>query len=253
MSEPRTYLETFDTGPAGWFAWASNAAGPKRLEVGESCVISRSPWWIDYNHAPPGAGYLHLLFMLLTRGPFGEHQRETAGANGFVDGAFPTDFTSARVTLKLRGELIDRGAKMCLLVQAVQGGVCSGWMLTGQPFEVTKDWTAQTATCRPDASEWTSLRGRHDRQDYYRELPLHHVLADVNTNILLVLYPLEIDPRGPIPGDRHLLRPEKDYPVWRSRLPEGYVMLDEVKIEFQKQTVAAGSELNELPSPLAPG
>jgi hypothetical protein len=33
-------------------------------------------------------------------------------------------------------------------------------------------------------------------------------------------------------GDRHRLRPEKDYPVWRSRLPEGYVMLDEVCIDL---------------------
>jgi hypothetical protein len=36
---------------------------------------------------------------------------------------------------------------------------------------------------------------------------------------------------GPIGGDPHRLRPEKDYPVWRSRLPEGYVILDEVRIE----------------------
>jgi hypothetical protein len=32
--------------------------------------------------------------------------------------------------------------------------------------------------------------------------------------------------------DRHRLRPEKDYPVWRGRLPEGYVMLDEVRIDL---------------------
>jgi hypothetical protein len=33
-------------------------------------------------------------------------------------------------------------------------------------------------------------------------------------------------------GDPQLLRPEKDYPVWRSRLPEGYVLLDDVRIQF---------------------
>ncbi|MEY4178250.1 MAG: hypothetical protein RLY70_1824, partial [Planctomycetota bacterium] len=36
---------------------------------------------------------------------------------------------------------------------------------------------------------------------------------------------------GPLPGDPDRLRPERDYPVWRSRLPEGYVMLDEVRLE----------------------
>jgi hypothetical protein len=37
---------------------------------------------------------------------------------------------------------------------------------------------------------------------------------------------------GPLDSDPHRLRPERDYPVWRSRLPEGYVYLDEVRIEF---------------------
>lgn len=36
----------------------------------------------------------------------------------------------------------------------------------------------------------------------------------------------------PLDENPHVLRPERDYPVWRSRLPEGYVMLDEVRIEF---------------------
>jgi hypothetical protein len=50
---------------------------------------------------------------------------------------------------------------------------------------------------------------------------LERVLRDVNTDILLVLYPLDAAPMGPLAGDPHRLRPERDYPVWRSRLPEG--------------------------------
>ena len=84
----------------------------------------------------------------------------------------------------------------------------------------------------PDPAEWRCLGSRHDRTDYYGELPLDTVLSDVNGDILLVLHPLEIVPMGPQKVDPHLLRPEKDYPVWRSRLPEGYVMLDEVRIDF---------------------
>ncbi|MBI3863296.1 MAG: hypothetical protein HY290_15500 [Planctomycetia bacterium] len=226
------YRETFDNGPGGWFGWVSNAAGPKPLEVHAGCLVSRSPWWIDYNHAPPGAGYLHLLAMLLTRGPFGEHQREVAGENRFVSGGFGTDFTNAKLTLRLKGELHARGAKFCLLVQSLQNGICSGWLLTGQPFRVTTDWSEQTVCAVPDASQWTSLGSRHDRSDFYGTIPLPDVLANVNTNILLVLFPLDVVPMGPPPGDPHRLRPEKDYPVWRSRLPEGYVLIDEVRIEF---------------------
>ena len=234
MSNSQIYHESFDNGTGGWFGWTSNAAGPKTLDVQDGALVSRSPWWIDYNHAPPGAGYLHLLAMLLTRGPCGEHHREVAGENRFVNGKFGTDFTNAKITLRLKGELIERGAKFCLLVQSIQEGICSGWILTGQPFEVTADWTEQTVTAVPDAAQWTSLDSRHDRTDFYGTIELPKVLSQVNTNILLVLFPLNVVPMGPIPDDPRRLRPEKDYPVWRGLLPEGYVLIDDIQIEFEK-------------------
>jgi hypothetical protein len=229
----KTYVETFDQTPGGWYGWISNAGGPRALEPRDSYVTSRSPWWIDYNHAPPGAGYLHLPFMLNTRGKAGEHHREVAGENKFIAGGFPTDFTDAKVTLRLRGELEERGSKLVLLIQAVQGGICSGWLLTGQPFTVTPEFTEQTVTAAPDESQWTCLGSRHDRADFYGKIDLKTVLRDVNTNILLVLFPLNIAPMGKLKGDPHKLRPEKDYPVWRSRLPEGFIELDEVRIAFK--------------------
>lgn len=228
----QVYHETFDDGPGGWFGYLGNALGPKPLEITDSCAVSRSPWWIDYNHAPPGAGYMHLLYMLMTSGAPGEHLREAAGENRFVSGGFGTRFTDARVTLRIRGELIDGGTKLYLLCQGVQRGICTGWLLTGQPFSVGREWSEQTIHCRPDESEWTCLGSRHDRTDYYGRAPIDQVLEDVNTDILFVLFPLQIEPMGPASVDKHHLRPERDYPVWRSRLPEGYVMLDDVRIEF---------------------
>lgn len=245
-----TYVETFDDGPGGWYGWISNARGPKPLEIRESCAVSRSPWWIDYNHAPPGAGYLHLLYMLNTGGKPGEHQREVEGINRFIQGGFSRDFTGAEITLRLKGEVEAKGAALVLLCQAVQEGICSGWMLTGRPFHVTPQWSEQTATLEPDPARWTCLGSRHDRSDFYGRLPLETVLRDVNTDILLVLYPLDIRPMGPIPDDPHRLRPERDYPVWRSYLPEGYVLLDEVRIVFQGAARGDSSEPRS-PSPFA--
>jgi len=226
------YIETFDEDPGGWFGWISNAQGPKTLEIQDSCAISRSPWWIDYNHAPPGAGYMHLLYMLFTSGAQGEHQREVAGPNRYIAAGFGTDFTSARITLRLRGELLTRGAQLHLLCQGVHDGICTGWLLTGQAFEVTAEWSEPTVVCVPDEEQWTCLGSRHDRADFYGRAPLATVLGDANVDILLVLYPLDVASMGPVAGDPHILRPEKDYPVWRSRLPEGYVMLDEIRIDF---------------------
>jgi len=231
----KTYVEAFDDGPGGWFGWLDNARGPRPLERVESCVISRSPWWIDYNHAPPGAGYMHLLFMLLTSGSPGEHHREVSGDNRFVKGGFGTDFTNAELTVRLRGELLARDTQFVLLCQGVHEGICTGWLLTGQPINITSEWSEQTITAVADESAWTCLGSRHDRSDYYGRTALRTVLSDVNTNILLVLFPLEIAPMGPLDDDPHLLRPEQDYPVWRSRLPEGYVMVDEVRISFDER------------------
>jgi hypothetical protein len=70
------------------------------------------------------------------------------------------------------------------------------------------------------------------------------VLANVDVNLLLIMFPLTIDPMGPIAGDPHELRPERDYPVWRGRLPEGYVILDEVTIRFASGG-ARGAETEE--------
>jgi hypothetical protein len=49
---------------------------------------------------------------------------------------------------------------------------------------------------------------------------------------MLILFPINVVPMGDPGGDPHILRPEKEYPVWRSRLPEGYILLDEVRIEL---------------------
>jgi len=72
-----------------------------------------------------------------------------------------------------------------------------------------------------DEKQWTCLGARHDRGDYYGRNPLETILNNVNVNIMLVMFPLNIVPMGKIGGDPHILRPERDYPVWRSKLPEG--------------------------------
>jgi hypothetical protein len=102
---PRIYQETFDRGTGGWWGFAGNHLGLQPLGWRRGAVTSRSPWWIDYNHAPPGAGYLHMLCCLNVRGPFSDHHREVAGENAFAAGAYPLDFREAQVRLRLRGEI----------------------------------------------------------------------------------------------------------------------------------------------------
>lgn len=228
----RTYLETFDQPTGGWWGWGGNHIGIQPLAWQPGVVTTRSPWWIDYNHAPPGAGYLHMLYCLNVRGPFSDHVKEISGENRFAAEQCPLDFRNARVTVRLKGELETKGAQLVLLVQGRIGEIVSGWLLTGQPVKVGPEWTEQTIVAVEDETQWQCLGARADRQDFYGVHPLSSILGNVNVNIMFVLFPLEIQPMGPITADRHTLRAGKDYPVWTSRLPEGYVQLDTVKIEF---------------------
>jgi hypothetical protein len=227
------YRETFDEGPGGWLGWGFH--GPEPLELKNSIVTSWSPWWIDYNHAPPGGGYLHLPFVLYTHGPLDEPNAKAGGPNRFIEGGFPTDFTNARLTLRLRGELETRGANLALLVQGYVGDLWSNWVLSGRPFQVGKEWSEQTVVVSPDPELWTSMGSRHDRTARYGKIDIPTLLKNVNGDIILVFFPLNIEPMGPIAGDKHILRPEMDYHVWRSKLPEGYIQMDEVKIEYPER------------------
>ena len=227
-----SYVETFDDGPGGWWGFVSNAAGPKPLEYRHGMVISRSPWWIDYNHAPPGAGYLHMVFCLFTAGPIPEYYMEVAGPNRFVASGCSRNFVNAKITVRIKGELVSRGAGLVLLIQSKVGKVITPWALTSQPINITQDWSEQTIVCTPDESQWTCLGARYDRQDYYGHGDLREALSDVNCDILLILFPVTVAPMGEIDGDMNVLRPDKDYPVWRSHTPEGYVILDTFSIKF---------------------
>ena len=237
MNKPKPnkteYVETFEDGPGGWYAWISNFEGPKPLAYEKSSVTARSPWWIDYNHAPPGAGYMHMLACLSTYGPETEAIKEAGGPSRFIADGYPTDFTNAKMTVRLKGELLKRNAELVMLVQGGVDGICSGWLLTGQPLQVSEQWTEQTLTFVSDPSQWTALGSRHDRTDSYGIKPLEKVLRNVDFNIMLVMFPLNVVPMGSIVGDPHILRSGHDYPVWQSKLPEGYLILDEIRIQFE--------------------
>jgi hypothetical protein len=226
------YLETFDGGPGGWIGW--DGSGPRRLEIDAGAAFSRGPWWVDANHAPPGGGYLHLLYCLHTHARWQDNAAvvEAGGDNRFVEGAFPTDFTNARIVLRLRGEVELRGAQFVLLAQAQVGQRYYNHVLSGQPILIAPAWTEQTIDLKPDLGQWTCLGSRHDRMDTYGWGDIADVLRHLDTDIILVFHSLDVAPATPVDGDIHRLRAEVDYEVEPSRLPQGHVLLDEVRIEF---------------------
>ncbi len=228
-----TYRETFEDGPGGWIAWLGpNQPAPAIVEDG--ALVSRSPWGIDSNHAPPGGGYLHLLFILHTAhqpNP-GESYAPLLGGNRFIDKRFPRDFRNARLTLRLKGEVDLQGAELRLHCQSRVGEKAINFVLTSQSFRVTEEWSEQTVTLAPDPEQWLCLGARHDLTDVYGWGEIEDVLRDVNIDIILLLHPLRIVPLRTQVGGTHARRAEVDYPVDRSRLPTGEIRLSSVRIDF---------------------
>jgi len=228
----QVYVETFDSGLGGWTGYEKHGV-LRKLEIKDGVVTARSPFMLDANHAPPGAGYLNILAFLLTT----ENPEATAfvtpygGKNNFVAGGYPTDFTNARITFRMKGEIDFKGSQLVLLAQSKLADTTANAVLTGQPIKVTKEWSDQTITLVPDEKQWTPLGGRWNKVKHYGYGPIKDILRDLNHDIILVLFPVNVVPVPPI-EDMHNGVPGRDYDYDRTKMPTGYLSIDTVTVEF---------------------
>ena len=227
------YFENFDNGPGGWVA---NRYHP--LPIWDGVAYCFGPWYLDSHHAPPGAGYLNMMMYLYTKGNrgkpgIGDHNR-------FAEQNQSTDLTNAKLTVRLRGDIDLQGAQLVLLAQASTQGTTANFVLSGQPFRITHDWTEQTVELAPDPKQWTCLGARESMKHRYGCADIAAVLKDVNVDLIFVLFPLKVVPVGDV-KEPHKLRAGQDYPdepsydVQQKYLPKGIVMFDRIQINYPKQ------------------
>lgn len=230
---PYVYTENFEDGPGGWCGWKSNAEGLLPLRVENGALVTRGPWWIDYNHAPPDGGYMNLLYALATSRQSVDSFGESAGVNRLVQGDFPNDWRHARLTVRIRAEDMElRGTQLYLLAQAKVGQKYVNSLLIKQPIPISSDWNEHTITLVPDEDQWRCLGSHVLRTDRYGWGTAEDVLKDLNCDIILVLFSVDVIPAEPVQGNYHHLRAGEDYAVMPDRVPVGTVMLDSVRIAF---------------------
>lgn len=226
------YLETFDQGSGGWCAWGTGTNLP---ELKDGALITRSPWRVDPNHAPPGAGYLHLLTYLYTHPTYYTAEFAAAvGVNRFLAEQKDRNLTNARMTVRLRGNVDLRGAQLTLWVQADIGDTRPNFVLTGQSLTITPEWSEQTLLLTDDPTQWTCAGGRHDLTKLYGYGDIRDALRDVNCDLILVLFPLNVVPLNAPYADRDRLRTNNDYAPDYQYLPSGVIEFDTIKIEYPK-------------------
>lgn len=231
MAQVRTpYVESFDRGPGGWLA---NRYHP--LPIFDGVAYCFGPWFLDSNHASPGAGYLHLLMYLITHPE--KVNRKLGLPNRFVDGGFSRNLTNARLSLRLRGEMDLQGSQLVLLAQGKTPKTTANFVLSGQPFRIAHEWSDQTITLAPDPSQWTCLGSRESMKKLYGCDDIATMLKDVNIDLILVLFPLKVVPVKPV-AEPHKLRAGQDFPeeasydVQMKYLPKGVLMVDSVRIDY---------------------
>jgi len=243
--QPSTYYQSFDEGTGGWMCDAGSIPA-----IADGAVVCSSPWTVDFWHAPPGGGYLHLLMWIHTNAAWVEQWYPDYPGNSYVEGGYPTDLTNARVTVRLRGDVDLQGAQLHVWVQAeVPPGVRANYVLSGQPISFSTDWSEQSVVLTPDDHQWTCMYGRWDRLidsgsgliPYgCAEGGIAEVLADVNVDIIIVLTPLNIVPLEPLadPSLLHYLRAGVDYALDTGFLPSGTIEFDWLRIDYAQPTDA---------------
>jgi hypothetical protein len=242
----KTYWENFNEGDGGW-----RADMREPLLTMDGAAQCYSPWSVDANHAPPGAGYLHLLMYLHTTAQLvGDPQLRKR--NRFIREGHSLDFLDAHVTVRTRGKVDFAGPlynyaepmedlqelavpKMYLLFQSSGGRNWprANYLLTADPVELTKSWAETTLKLSADPERWTYLGSRHDLTHKYGSLPLEEVLRCVDVDLIFVLFPLTIQSLPTQHSESmHTRWAGRDYPPDQRYLPKGLVQFDFVRIDY---------------------
>ena len=208
------YRESFDRGAGGWHYYATTSAGEAVLDrvpwnAEQQCVTSASPWWIDPNHKPPGAGYLNIVAFIWMKG---------------YRGGVPyrwMDLRDAVLSLSIKTEGLDtKGGHLCLWIQHRYEQGSHFWFqnpfaygprgdewkranlaLTRYRIEemaTPGQWTKVTLVLAPDKGAWTNLGTSTERTANYGVVSPARALAKVTTDLGFIILP--VDPTNPPTG-----------------------------------------------------
>lgn len=140
---------------------------------GDRYAVSSAPWWIDPNHAAPGAGYLHLVAFAY------HHDWSSDGEITVPSPGRPMDLRNATVHLRYRAPTLrlPPSAKLYLWFQtkissaaAPEGRVYVNYLLDSRPLPVgtaASGWLDVTLRLPTDDSQYRCLGSSASRTDRY--------------------------------------------------------------------------------------
>jgi hypothetical protein len=168
-------------------------------------MVLASPWWLDNNHAPPGAGFLNLLantFMGKAAGP--------------ADPSSALDLTNGLFVFSLQTENLNlRGGQVLFWFQVVSpNGTYTNYALFGAPIYQGSSVMQTDETyvyLSTDPGMWKCLGSADARSDTYGcSVSFQDAIKNVNNDFGLIVMPASSDPDPVVqPSGKILIRSMK--------------------------------------------
>jgi len=176
---------------ACWISWLGLHACTIDVPVANDRMVLESPWWLDPNHAPPGAGYLGLVTWTYVDG---EPDEATYGV--------PTvDLRGVTLRVALRAENLDlKGSHLNFWFQTTMpDGRFANFVYRRAPIEKRlpsngSDLELVEITLSGEPEAWTCLSSAADRSDFYGCMDVQDAMREVDQDFGLILFPVSGSP-----------------------------------------------------------
>ncbi len=161
-----------------WISWLNLYACtvPSSIINGHNEI--KSPWWLDENHAPPGAGYLNLLTWTYPKEPI--------------------DISNAILELEIATQNLNlKGSKLLFWFQNnAPNGKFANFALTGTPIDVKSDGITRRILLDLSSKKdnWTCLGTSLSRADTYDCMPVEESAKKVDIDFGFIIFPVSSNP-----------------------------------------------------------
>jgi len=207
-------------------------------KLGNQYLYSTGPWWVDGNHAPPGYGYLSLVFLCLLR-------PDKLQNMSFDPHLCYPNMREMNIRGKIRGHSADlKGADLLFWFQcysektekninyALIGKPLNEKLLNGKinDFELNVDVE--------NTEDWVCLGSCAEKSHLYGELDLNNLDAAKPLNMGFILTPMDVKPVWPDECDLSSpmnLTTESLWPIDTHSLPTGTIAIYDLEIEYYSQ------------------
>ena len=174
-----------------WTSWLGLQACTVDAPIEGERMVLQSPWWLDPNHAPPGAGYLSLLTWVYLDGPPGSS----------THGVGAIDLRDATLRIAIRAQDLDlKGSHLHFWFQtAMPDGRFANFVYTRAPIDALfvpggNALELIELDLSSDPQAWTCLGAASDRVDTYGCTNIGDALHAVNNDFGFILFPVSGSP-----------------------------------------------------------